>query len=98
MTKFDKEKFFWDGSFLTYRGEYEGSQTMDEVNPNCHPSWVGKMKPAFIARFKYGPKPYKSWINFLVKNATVENYLELSEKYSPLEAMRMLGFKPRKKS
>ena len=111
MTAFVKENFTWDGSFLMYNGPYEGSKTMDEVHPDCHPSWVGKMKPAFIARFKYGRKPYKSWINFLVKNATVEQYLELSdhnnrfysEKYgyevagSPVAAMEMLGFKPRKK-
>jgi hypothetical protein len=98
-TRFDKEQFTWDGSFLMYNGPYNGSKTMDEVNPNCHPSWVGKMKPAFIARFKYGPyKPWKSWVNFLVKNAHVEIYLKLAEEFTPAEAMRMLGFKPRKKS
>ncbi len=71
---------------------------MDEVNPNCHPSWVGKMKPAFIARFKYGPyKPWKSWVNFLVKNAHVEIYLKLAEEFTPAEAMSMLGFSPRKR-
>ena len=57
-TRFDKEQFTWDGSFLMYNGPYNGSKTMDEVKPNCHPSWVGKMKPAFIARFKYGSKPW----------------------------------------
>lgn len=93
MTNFKKENFYFDGSFLTYNGSYEGSQNMDEFNPNCHPSWIGKMKPAFIARFKYGRKPYKSWINFLVKNATVEQYLQLAEENNPLEAMRILGFK-----
>ena len=97
-TRFDKESFTWDGSFLMYNGPYNGSQTMDEFNPNCHPSWVGKMKPAFIARFKYGSKPWKSWVNFLVKNSHVELYLKLSEEFSPAEAMSMLGFKPRKKS
>ena len=97
-TRFDKEQFTWDGSFLMYNGPYNGSKTMDEVKPNCHPSWVGKMKPAFIARFKYGSKPWKSWVNFLVKNSHVEIYLKLSEEFSPVEAMSMLGFKPRKKS
>jgi hypothetical protein len=93
MTNFKKDNFYFDGSFLTYNGSYEGSQNMDEFNPNCHPSWIGKMKPAFIARFKYGRKPYKTWINFLVKNATVEQYLKLAEENTPLDAMRMLGFK-----
>jgi len=31
----------------------------------------------FIARFKYGRKPVKTWINFLVKNFTVEEYVGL---------------------
>ena len=97
MTTFNKESFTWDGSFLMYNGPYEGSKTMDEVHPNCHPSWVGKMKPAFIARFKYGSKPWKSWVNFLVKNATVEEFLKLSDESTPLQAMETLGFKSRRK-
>ena len=111
MTRFDKEKFSWDGMFLMYQGEFEGSRTMEEVSPNCHPSWHGMPERTFIARFKYGSKPWKSWVNFLVKNATVEQYIELSdhrnkfysEKYgyevngSPVAAMETLGFKPRKK-
>lgn len=95
MTAFIKEKFTWDGMYLMYAGEYENQPTMDEVHPNCHPSWVGVPKPAFIARFKYR-KPYKSWINFLVKNASVEQYLKLAESHSPVEAMDLLGFKRRK--
>ena len=97
MTKFDKEQFTWDGMYLMYRGRHTKSINMEVASPNCHPSWVGKMKPAFIARFKYGSKPWKSWVNFLVKNAHVEIYLKLAEEFTPLEAMRMLGFKPRKK-
>lgn len=96
MTRFNKENFEWDGMYLMYNGPYNGSKTMDEVHPNCHPSWVGKMKPAFIARFKYGSKPWKSWVNFLVKNVSVEVFLEYSEASSPLQAMETFGFKPRK--
>ena len=98
MTIFDKEKFTFDGCFLMYEGSYVGSKNMDEIHPDCHPSWVGKMKPAFIARFKYGSKPWKSWVNFLVKNTTVEEFLKLSEETSPKQAIETLGFKPRKKS
>jgi len=97
MTAFNKEDFHWDGMYLMYRGPYSGSKNMDEVHPNCHPSWVGVMKPAFIARFKYGSKPWKSWANFLVKNISVEEYLKLVNETSPLEAMQKLGFTPRKK-
>ena len=39
-----------------------------------------------------GYKPYKAWINFLVKNATVEQYLELEKAEHPKGAMRALGY------
>jgi hypothetical protein len=111
MTKFVKENFSWDGMYLMYQGEFEGSRTMEEVSPNCHESWHGMPERTFIARFKYGSKPYKSWINFLVKHATIEKYIELSDhrnkfwsdEYgyevsgSPVYAMEALGFVPRKK-
>jgi hypothetical protein len=93
MTKFNKEDFTWDGMYLMYAGTYEGQPTMDQVHPDCHPSWVGKPKPAFIARFKYGYKPYKAWINFLCKTTAVEDYLELSAESSPKQAMQYLGYK-----
>ena len=93
MTAFVKEEFVWDGSYLMYRGRHEGSKNMEEVNPNCHPSWVGKARPEFIARFKYGSKPWKSWVNFLVKNVSVEDYVKLSAETSPAQAMETFGFK-----
>lgn len=95
MTAFVKEKFEFDGMFLMYHGRHENSKNMEEVNPDCHPSWVGKPRPEFVARFKYGYKPYKAWINWLVKNASVEDYLELAEKTSPVEAMKTLGYEGR---
>ena len=96
MTKFDKEKFNWDGMYLMYEGEYAGQPTMDEVHPNCHPTWVGVGKPLFIARFKYGSKPWRSWRNFLCKNSTVEQYVKLVDESSPLDAMETLGFVSRR--
>ena len=78
MTMFTKDQFKFDGMYLMYEGPYKGSKTMDEVHPNCHSSWIGKQKPAFVARFKYGPyKPWKAWVNFLTKNVGVETYLKL---------------------
>lgn len=47
---------------------------------------------AFIVRFKYGSKPWKSFRNFLVKNFTVEEYLKLSEATSPMEAVEVKGY------
>ena len=93
MTKFDRDQFTWDGMYLMYRGRHTQSVNMDEAHPNCHPSWVGKPKPEFIARFKYGPyKPWKAWVNFLVKNATVEQYLDLQKAEHPRGAMKTLGY------
>jgi len=69
---------------------------MDSVHPDCHPSWIGKPKPEFIARFKYGYKPYKAWINFLVKNCTVEQYVQMSriDNMTPVAIMRdVLGYR-----
>ena len=97
MTKFDKELFTWDGMYLMYQGAFEGSRTMEQVSPDCHPSWHGMPERTFVARFKYGSKPWKSWVNFLVKNFTIEEYKALSEQTSPMQAMEVKGFKPRKK-
>ena len=47
---------------------------------------------AFIVRFKYGSKPWKSFRNFLVKNFTVEEYLKLAEATSPMEAVEVKGY------
>jgi len=97
MTAFVKENFSWDGMYLMYQGEFEGSRTMEQIAPNCHPSWYGKPERRFIARFKYGSKPFKSWINFLCKKVSIEEYIEMSQKTSPMETMEYFGFKPRKK-
>ena len=97
MTRFTKENFTWDGMYLMYQGAFEGSRTMEQVSPNCHPSWHGRTERTFIARFKYGSKPWKSWVNYLVKTSTVEEYRELSENSTPVQAMETLGFKPRKR-
>jgi hypothetical protein len=94
MTKFVKEDFNWDGMYLMYKGNFEGAKMMMDVRPNAHPSWEGKMMPAFVARFKYGNyKPWKTWVNFLVKNTTVEEYMKLAEETSPVQAMETLGYK-----
>ena len=87
MTKFEKEMFTWDGMYLMYKGDFAGAQMMMDVCPNAHPSWEGKLKPAFVARFKYVYKPWKTWVNFLVKNATVEEYMKIAEETSHRGAM-----------
>lgn len=48
---------------------------------------------AFIARFKYNRKIRTSFINFLVKNFTVEEYQsELAKGLAPLEILRAKGY------
>jgi len=76
FTPFNKEQFTTGGGYLTYRGH----QTINEDN------WT------FIARFKYGHKPYKKWINFLCKNFFVEEYIQASKETSPREAMESKGY------
>jgi len=96
MTKFDKSQFKWDGMYLMYWGRHTQSINMEDHNPDCHPSWVGKPKPSFIARFKYGSKPWKSWVNCIVDNyPSVESYLDEARKTSPLEAVQRVGYSGR---
>ena len=91
MTAFNKEDFNWDGMYLTYAADHDAAEYYT-AGPNTHPSRVGTIKPAFIARFKYAPRPQKQWIAFLVKHFTIEEYLALAETESPMDAMRSKGF------
>jgi hypothetical protein len=96
MTAFVKEHFEWDGMYLMYHGPHDGAETAGEVAARTgrpvHPTRENMIYPAFIARFKYNRKPYKRWINWLVANATVEEYLALAEfPGSPVDAMKSLG-------
>ena len=45
----------------------------------------------FIARFKY-TKNWRTWVNFLVKNFTVAEYLQAADETSPREAIESKGF------
>ena len=92
-TRFEKDMFTWDGMYLMYKGDFAGSVKMETVHPDCHPSWIGKNKPQFVARFKYR-KPWKTWVNFLVKNEIfIEDWMGLAYKTSPLQAMQHYGYK-----
>lgn len=91
MTAFNEENFEWDGMYLMYNGEHENAKFMEQVNPDCHPSWVGKIRPEFIARFKYGKKPWRKYVKELVQNFEVEEYLALAEETSPRQAINSKG-------
>ena len=46
----------------------------------------------FIARFKYGKKNWRTWANFLCKNFTVAEYLQLADETNPRQALESKGF------
>jgi hypothetical protein len=100
MTNFDKSKFTYHGGYLEYTGTYEGQPTYDEVYgaDKIHPSRVGMPKELFIARFKYSGSPIKmgAFKKFLIKNFTVEEYVEMrsgdSIDSSPLGVLQRKGF------
>lgn len=89
MTPFDKNEFHFDGMYLMYEGDHELAETYEQP---CHPSREGTLRPTFIARFKYR-KNWKTWMNFICKNFTVEEYVRLERETSPLQAMMSKGFK-----
>ena len=95
MTNFIKDNFHFDGMYLMYEGEQgELTHYYGENGEKCHPTRQDTAKAMFIARFKYGNKPWKTWVNFIVKNFTVEEYHAAStgDKGSPVRAMQDKGF------
>ena len=59
----------------------------------AYPTRVGTPRSEFIARFKYGNyKPWKAWVNFIVKNFTIEEYLHLATTIHPRGAMEAKGY------
>ena len=94
MTQFNKKDFAFDGEYLMYTGTFDGAQMMMEVYPDAHPSWEGKLKPAFVARFKRNKKDRASFTKFLIANFTCEEYFGHMEKFNmaPLEVLRGKGY------
>jgi len=94
QTTFQKDKFNWDGMYLTYEGKQGLTRNYEQDYPNCHPTRVGQPQDIFIARFKYGRKPYRQWINFICKNFTLEEWVaNYNENKAPYEIMRARGYK-----
>ena len=91
MTKFSQNDFTYDGSYLMYKGNFDGAQLMTDVHPDCHSSWVGKLKPAFVARFKRGGMC--DFKNFLIKNFTCEEYFfAIRNNVTPFQTLRNKGY------
>ena len=96
QTTFQKDKFNWDGMYLTYEGRHGLTRNYEEDYPDCHPTRVGTPQPIFIARFKYGRKPYKTWINFICRNFTCEEWvMAQKENRAPLRIMQAKGYEGR---
>ena len=77
MTSFKRENFDYFGGYLNYR-------TVTDYS----------VAPTFIARFKYASVSSKgTWITFMIKNFTVEEYVErMDNGESPLAIMQSKGF------
>ena len=97
MTAFVKENFEWDGMYLMYRGDLgEHTTRYGDNGERCHPTRVGTVRPMFIARFKYGSKPWKTWRNLITKHYTVENVIDAyANGVTPLALVEAVGYKPR---
>jgi hypothetical protein len=94
MTNFNKDNFNWDGMYLTYTGDQGDSGYYYIDGPNVHPTRVGTAHSLFIARFKWGSKPWKTWVNFIVKNFTVEEFAFAAndKDMDPMKLMSSKGF------
>ena len=96
QTPFQKDLFRWDGMYLHYEGRHGLTRNYEEDYPDCHPTRVGTPQPIFIARFKYGRKPYKTWINFICRNFTCEEWVMVQkENRAPLRIMQAKGYEGR---
>jgi len=84
-TSFVKEHFNWDGMYLMY-------QPNGFTESESGYRYLSNTDMKFIARFKYGSKPWKTWVNFMVKNFTQEEYFKLEKESSPLAAMESKGW------
>ena len=94
MTFFVKELFDYHGGYLMYKGKHDLSRNYEEDYPieKLHPSRVGQPQDTFIARFKYGQRPWKKWVTFLCKNFSCEEWVELNKTMTPLDAIESKGY------
>ena len=93
MTNFIKDNFRFDGMYLMYTGDQGYCTEYYADEPGTHPTRVGKARDMFVVRFKYGSKPWKTWVNFMVKNFTVEEYAtRIAHNESPVAIMQSKGF------
>jgi hypothetical protein len=85
MTKFNKEDFSYHGGYLMYQGPYANKPVYPD-KPGVHPSRVGTGIDLFIARFKYRGQmlTMSQFRKELIKNHTVESYVELMKTGTPI--------------
>lgn len=77
MTKFVRSQFDYQGGYLTYR-----------MNPSD-----GVYRGVFIARFKRQRKDKASFLSFLIKNFSVEEYFALRDAgKAPAEILETKGY------
>ena len=84
MTRFNKADFSYHGGYLMYNGAHTTAEFY-QAGVNVHPTRVGTQKSLFVARFKYkGPVTKAKFLAELIKNHTVEGYVEAMKTDAPL--------------
>ena len=98
-TPFKKEDFHFDGMYLMYHGDAGVGSRFYIAGKTVHPSREKTQMSTFVARFKNGSKPWKSFVNALVKNSTVEEMIVAYENgVTPLDYAVQCGYKPKPKA
>jgi len=93
-TPFIRENFTYHGGYLMYNGDC--GEFNEYYQEPCHPTRLGTRKEAFVARFKYGKSRKASFLTFLIKNVTVEEYFaRMADDETPIGIVESKGYAPR---
>jgi hypothetical protein len=88
---FIKDDFEFHGGYLNYRGDC-GAFNQYYTLP-CHPSRLGTRRVRFVARFKYHAADRHTFITFLIRNFTVEEYFgRIDNGEAPLTILESKGY------
>jgi hypothetical protein len=88
MTQFNKADFSYHGGYLMYDGAHTTAEFY-QAGTNVHPTRVGTQKSLFIARFKHrGPVTKAKFLAELIKNHTVEGYVEAMKTTAPFSVLK----------
>ena len=78
--------------YLMYRGRHTKSVNMEVARPNCHQVGSVNQNQNSLQGSSMVTNHGKHGLTSFVKNVTVEQYIELQEATTPVQAMRTLGY------